>query len=78
MDEREVLPSEIEEALVRGEVIQAYPDDRPYPSYLLLAWVQEQPLHVVVGQDSKLGNCIIITVYKPSLFLWNEDYKTRR
>jgi len=49
MFERDISPDQVEQAVSAGEMIASYPDDRPYPSYLILGFVDELPLHVVVG-----------------------------
>ena len=41
-----------------GETIADYADDKPYPSRLLLGFVDERPLHVVVSLDESSGTCI--------------------
>ncbi|MHB1605111.1 MAG: DUF4258 domain-containing protein [Leptospirales bacterium] len=61
-----------------GEVIASYPDDTPYPSVLMLGYVQDRPLHVVAGRNPANEECIVVTVYVPDPLLWSEDFKTRR
>lgn len=78
MFERNIAKDQAKTAVQKGEVIQTYPDDRPYPSKLMLYFIDNRPLHVVVAFDSDSGNCIIITVYEPSPKLWKKDYKTRK
>ena len=51
------------------------PDDNSYSSKLNYYNNSENPLHVYSEYGEK---CIIITVYKPSLDEWKEDYMTRR
>lgn len=65
-------------AIAAGEVIEEYPEDMPFPSVLLLAWIKERPLHVVVAQDRESGNCYLVTVYPPDPDLWEPDFRTRR
>ena len=60
-----------------GEVIASYPEDKPYPSVLLLGFVLQQPVHVVVARDPASGACHIVTVYRPDPLLWGPDFKTR-
>ena len=61
-----------------GEIIAEYPDDQPFPSYLLLYFEQGKPLHVVVGKDERDGACYVVTAYEPDIKLWNDDFRTRR
>lgn len=61
-----------------GEVIKSYPDDTPYPSYLLLGEFEGRPLHVVMGHDESAQTGIVVTVYEPSLEIWCDDFRRRR
>jgi len=78
MMERGISREMVKEVLLHGEVIEDYPDDKPYPSALLLGRVKKQPLHVVAAFDSLTGWCFVITAYKPDLEHFESDYKTRR
>jgi hypothetical protein len=59
-------------------MIASYPDDIPYPSYLMLGFIGGTPLHVVVGVDANNHHCYVITVYVPDPTRWSEDFKTRK
>lgn len=61
-----------------GDVVAAYPDDQPFPSYLMLGWSGERPLHVVVAVDATASRCYVVTAYPPDPALWHADFKTRR
>lgn len=77
MAERGIRHQDVKATLAQGEVIRHYPDDTPYPSRLLLHWMEGQPLHVVAapaGDDTE----IIITVYRPDPALWEPDFKRKR
>jgi len=78
MFSRSIAVEEIKPVLSHGEAIESYPDDRPYPSCLLLGKVQARVLHVVVAQNSGDGACVVITAYEPNSTLWSADYKTRK
>ena len=59
------------------EVIKDYPDDRYGSSCLMLAWpTPSTAIHAVVAYWSE--SPILVTAYKPSRDLWEEDFKTRR
>lgn len=77
MFQRDVNEEDVEYVIQNGEVIEHYPDDYPYPSFLVLGYVDNRPLHVVYAQDNA-GNAIVITVYEPTLEKWMDDLKTRR
>ncbi|MHB1416006.1 MAG: DUF4258 domain-containing protein [Chloroflexota bacterium] len=78
MFERGIQVDDVRAVLATGEVIAEYPDDRPYPSRLILGWVGERPLHVVAALDSTSGACYVVTVYVPDPGQWSADYRTRR
>ena len=78
MMERSISRRAVKEVLLRGEIIENYPDDKPYPSALFLGWIENQPFHVVVSLDPITGYCFIITAYKPGTEYFEKDYKTRR
>jgi hypothetical protein len=75
---RKISKAELTYALDRAELVEDYPDDKPYPSALLLGFTDHgRPLHVACAVDEK-GRLIIITVYKPDTARWERDWKMRR
>ena len=60
------------------EIIEAYPDDKYLPSYLLLGKRGDAAFHVLFGADVEGQNVRVVTAYYPSLEEWEEDLKTRR
>ena len=65
--------------LVRdGEIIKEYPDDKPYPSFLILGFVRGSAVHVVVALDEAAKTAIVITAYIPDEQLWSDDFRRRR
>lgn len=69
---------EVDEALAHGERIEEYPDDTPLPSYLVLGFAGQRPLHVVAADDVERSETIVITTYQPDPNEWETDLKTRR
>ena len=78
MMEREISREIIKKVLLSGEIIEDYPDDKPYPSALFLGWLKEEPFHVIAAIDSLNDCCFVITAYRPDLEHFESDYKTRR
>jgi len=68
---------EVEKSIISGEIIREYPEDKPFQSNLILAYIAEKALHIVVSQDNE-GNCIVITVYEPDKEIWNIDLRTKK
>jgi hypothetical protein len=61
-----------------GEVIEEYPDDKPYPSRLVMGQVGLRPIHIVVADDNEARETIVITVYEPDPNQWEADFKRRK
>ena len=78
MFQRALSKNTIRRIIVDGEVIAGYPDDFPYPSYLLLGYCEDEPIHIVVAQDKASGQCFIVTAYKPDRDKWSGDFRSRR
>jgi hypothetical protein len=76
MFERGISTEAVEEILAIGEIIKEYLDDKPFPSFLLLGYMEERPIHIVASEDT--GICYVITVYEPDALLWNDNFKTKR
>lgn len=74
---RFIKADDVEDVVKNGETIRQYPDDKPYPSNLLLKFVHNRPIHVVVSQNPTTGDCIIITCYEPDANRWKPGFKEK-
>jgi hypothetical protein len=54
------------------------PEDKYFPSYLVLATHHEEGFHILFATDVEGTNVRIITAYRPSPDEWESDGKTRR
>lgn len=77
MFERSVSPIEVRAAIDTGEIIEDYPDDTPYPSFLVLGHANGKPLHIVIGYNDLAKECYVITVYRPDPGQWENGFKVR-
>lgn len=77
MFQRDITEDEVEYVLRNGDIIENYDQDKPYPSMLVLGFTRDLPLHVVYAKDED-ENFIVITVYRPSVTKWENDFRTRR
>ncbi|MDZ4341552.1 MAG: DUF4258 domain-containing protein [Candidatus Binatia bacterium] len=68
--------ADIEAAILKGEVLEDYPDDPRGESCLILGYAEARPIHVVCGYTST-RSIRVITVYLPKPPKW-EDERTRR
>lgn len=57
------------------ELVEAYPDDKYLPSYLVLG---PGPIHVLFAVDVEGDNVRVVTAYRPDASEWGPDLKTRR
>ena len=60
------------------EIVEAYPGDKYFPSYLLLGRLDEEVFHALFGTDVDGQNVRVVTAYYPNPEEWEEDLKTRR
>jgi hypothetical protein len=75
---RGITASDIRIVIESGEILTSYPDDQPYPSYLILGWINRHPVHVVLAQDESSRKCYIITAYFPDPAVWDSDFRIKR
>lgn len=72
--EEQIEVEEIEQALLKGDIIEKYPNDPRGESCLVVGKVANQYLHVVCGTRGE--KLLIVTIYRPKLPTWI-NYKTR-
>jgi hypothetical protein len=54
-----------------GEIIEDYPDDRPFPSCLIYGTgLDNHPIHSVWAYNNQQQLAILITVYRPNPNHW--------
>ncbi len=78
MFERQITVDDVRAVVESGQTIEDYPDDKPYPSRLVLGWTSARPVHVVVAHDLSENEDIVITVYEPDPELWEDGFRRRR
>lgn len=73
-----IREEEVYEAALKGEIIEDYEDDQPYPSTLLHGnTLAGRPIHIVCAYCSTDDLLIIVTVYEPDPARWI-NYRRRR
>jgi hypothetical protein len=60
------------------ELVEAYPDDKYLPSYLVLARRDPDYSHVLFAADVNEANVRVVTAYRPDPNEWEENLKSRR
>jgi hypothetical protein len=79
--EADMIPvRELEVALGHCEIIEDYPDDPRGPSYLVLGFSGQRPIHAVCSIRRDPDELFLITVYDPSRRPehWEDQYTRRR
>ena len=77
MFERGMSADDVVEVVGRGETIEDYPEDTPYPSKLLLGQPEGRPIHVVVALNEADDETIVVTVYEPDPSKWEPGFRRR-
>ncbi len=60
------------------ELVEAYPDDKYLPSYLVFGRLGPETFHVLFATDVAGDNVRVVTAYRPDPGEWEADLKTRR
>ena len=64
--------------VLHGEIIESYPDDKPYPSCLIYGETfRGEPIHSVWAYNPDNMWAVLITVYRPDPGRW-VDWRKRR
>ena len=75
--ERNINIENIKNAIMTGEIIEQYENDKPFPSCLLLGTAEQNKyIHVVASIDNEF--LYIITAYYPDENKWELDFKIRK
>ena len=77
LQERGISIENVKTAIINGEIIEHYKDDKPFESCLVSGNTElSQVLHVVASIGSNF--LFIITAYYPDVEEWESDFKTRK
>jgi len=65
-------------SVFKGEIIEEYPNDKPFPSCLIYGVCETgEPVHTVWAYNSQNKWAVLITVYRPDPKRWI-NWKERR
>ena len=78
MFERRIPVENVRQVLQSGEMIEDYSEEMPDPGGLLSARNGQRPLHVVMAENSKEGERVVITVYEPDPAQWKAGFRSRK
>ena len=65
-------------AVASYELVEAYPEDKYLPSYLILGRDGPEAFHVLFATDLEGANVRVVTSYRPDPKEWEADLKARR
>ena len=77
MIEREISVKNVRKILELGVVIEDYSAEMPEPVRLILGYQGKRPIHLVLSENTKTNQVIIVTVYIPGPDKWKKDHRSR-
>jgi hypothetical protein len=77
MNKRKISEEDVRWILEKGKAIRSYPNDRPYPSRLVLGYIGNRPIHVVAADDPSNDLTIVVTVYEPNPRIWDFNFERK-
>jgi hypothetical protein len=76
MLKRAISDVEVQQAIIAGEIIEAYPEDKYSPSYLICGRTHEdRTLHVLCSEPPRVS---VITTYEPSPDEWIDSRERKK
>lgn len=78
MLEKGISRTSVKYIIFKGEMIESYPDDKPFPSALFHGLWDDKALHAVIAYNIAAERIFIITAYWPDEEHFEGDFKTRR
>jgi hypothetical protein len=78
MFERKVSVENVRQVLQAGEMIEDYSEEMPDPGGLMSGKRGGRPLHVVMAENTKEAELVVITVYEPDPAQWKPDFRSRK
>lgn len=77
MNQRNILISDVKEAIDNGNIIEYYDEDYPYSSCLILGKSKSKKIiHIVCGINDDM--VYMVTVYYPDKDKWKNNMKRRK
>jgi hypothetical protein len=75
LERRHISRDDILHAVDSYEIVEAYPDDKYLPSYLVLAGAS---FHVLFAVDTGGDNVRVVTAYRPEENEWEPGFRKRK
>jgi Domain of unknown function (DUF4258) len=77
MFERKISVKSVKEILETGRIIEDYSADMPEPARLIMGYQGNRPVHLVLSENTKGNQVIVVTVYIPDQDKWKKDHRSR-
>jgi hypothetical protein len=78
MFERRISAESVRQVLETGEMIEDYSDEMAHPGGLMLSQRGKRPVHVVMAENIKDSELVVITVYEPDAAQWKAHFRSRK
>ena len=78
LQQRGLTVGTLQNAVSTLEIIEAYPDDKYLPSFLLRGDSQGSVFHAHIATDLEGPNVRVVTMYQPSSDEWDGTFRVRR
>jgi hypothetical protein len=76
--QRALTAAMLRDTMATLEIIEAYPQDKYLPSYLLRGECEGHVLHLQIAADIEGNNIRVVTMYIPDPGEWREGFRSRR
>jgi len=78
MFERRISEENVRQVLQHGEMIEDYSEEMPHPGGLMSGRRGARPLHVVMAENTRDNELIVITAYEPAPSQWKPGSRDRK
>ncbi|MFH1524684.1 MAG: DUF4258 domain-containing protein [Chloroflexota bacterium] len=78
MFERKISAGNVRQVLQSGEMIEDYSDDMTHPGGLMSGKRGQRYFHVIMAENTKDAELVVITVYEPDPSQWKPGFKVRK
>ena len=78
LQQRRLNAGVLEAAVATLEIIEAYPQDKYLPSFLLRASSADFVFHAHIAADVEGDNVRVVTMYVPNSDEWDVEFRVRR
>jgi len=78
LQQRGIDAEALRSAIASLEIIEAYPEDKYLPSFLLRGEIEAAVFHAQIATDVEGNNVRVVTMYRPDSDEWDDGFRKRR